>query len=261
VNKIGNFPFGEPVKIVAQKDRTPKRVFLLGVYASAVHAKWLDPNGNQVVRALAVASEPYIFWRGEDADKIIENNVFPNELGKLIPAECRFNGPSGRILDEKILKPLGLTRADAWICDLVPYSCMNKNQQNALEKNYTPRIKSFGLPLPTVPKVKSFSEMKNDNKRRKEIFDELMESKADILILLGDQPIKCFLSHYTKRWNCLSDFNKYGELIKAEIGLRELYILPLAHPRQIGRIGKSSVHWEIKHNHWIDNKAEEILDN
>ena len=34
------FPFGETVKPLAQLDRTPKKVFVLGVYASAVHARW-----------------------------------------------------------------------------------------------------------------------------------------------------------------------------------------------------------------------------
>lgn len=33
------FTFGEPVLKVEQKDKSPKKVFILGVYASAVHAK------------------------------------------------------------------------------------------------------------------------------------------------------------------------------------------------------------------------------
>jgi len=39
---IGIFPFGEKVREVEQKDRSPKQVFILGVYASAVHAKWKE---------------------------------------------------------------------------------------------------------------------------------------------------------------------------------------------------------------------------
>ena len=34
------FPFGEELKPLRQQDRTPKKVFVLGVYASAVHARW-----------------------------------------------------------------------------------------------------------------------------------------------------------------------------------------------------------------------------
>ena len=39
------FPFGQPVRRVEQQDRAPKRVFVLGVYASAVHARWIDVDG------------------------------------------------------------------------------------------------------------------------------------------------------------------------------------------------------------------------
>lgn len=34
------YPFGETVRRLVQQDRTPKHVFVLGVYASAVHARW-----------------------------------------------------------------------------------------------------------------------------------------------------------------------------------------------------------------------------
>jgi hypothetical protein len=83
---IGIFPFGEEVNPVEQKDRTPKKVFILGVYASAAHARWEDTNGKAVVKALAVASEPYIFWRGDGADEIIQKIQIPPALGRLIPA-------------------------------------------------------------------------------------------------------------------------------------------------------------------------------
>jgi hypothetical protein len=38
------FPFGQPLHRLTQSDRTPKPVFVLGVYASAVHARWLDKD-------------------------------------------------------------------------------------------------------------------------------------------------------------------------------------------------------------------------
>jgi hypothetical protein len=63
VKFIGTFPFGQPVLEVVQTDRTPKSVFVLGVYASAVHARWVSTSEKTVVNALAVVSEPYIFWR------------------------------------------------------------------------------------------------------------------------------------------------------------------------------------------------------
>jgi hypothetical protein len=78
MSALGTFPFGQPVKVVAQQDRGPKRVFVLGVYASAVHARWVGADGKKdVVKALAVASEPYIFWRGDGAEKIIRGIAIP----------------------------------------------------------------------------------------------------------------------------------------------------------------------------------------
>ncbi len=71
MTKYFYFPFGQKLKKVEQKDRSPKKVFVLGVYASAVHARWVDKNGKQKVSALAVASEPEIFWTGKNAEEII----------------------------------------------------------------------------------------------------------------------------------------------------------------------------------------------
>jgi len=127
------FPFGSKLQKVEQLDKTPKKVFVLGVYASAVHAKWINVNGKVKVNALAVASEPYIFWKGDGAKQIIDKVEIPATLGTLIPANENFNGPSGKVLDNLYLKPLGYSREDAWLCDLLPYSRINPNQQKAIE--------------------------------------------------------------------------------------------------------------------------------
>ena len=93
------YPFGQKVQRLIQKDRSAKHVFVLGVYASAVHAKW--KKGNKVIcQALAVASEPRIFWDGnsEEAKQIIDGIKIPAELGELIPASSQLNGPSAKVL-------------------------------------------------------------------------------------------------------------------------------------------------------------------
>lgn len=125
---VGVFPFGQPILPVVQKDIREKKVFVLGVYASAVHARWLGPDGSQFIRAVGVASEPEIFWTGDGAEKIVRSIELPDGAGRLEAADEQLNGPSGRALDECILKPLGLSRATVWLCDLVPHSCMNGKQ-------------------------------------------------------------------------------------------------------------------------------------
>jgi len=258
--KDWRFPFGQPVQIVAQADRTPKTVFVLGVYASAVHACWKSMDNKIVVKALAIASEPYIFWRGDNADSIIQQIVIPPELGKLSAANSQFNGPSGIALDKLILEPLGLSRNNAWLCDLVPHSCANSSQIAAIERNYLMIADQYRLSKPTVPPVPS--TMTNE-KRRKEIFDELLESKANILILLGDKPIEWFLRYFGINQKRLLDFGNtntlYGRLHSTLIQGREFALLPLAHPRQIAKLGRSSASWYKFHQYWLENQAGTIL--
>ena len=53
------FPFGLPILPVGQVPvGLPKKLFILGVYASAVHVKWYGPDGRLRIHAMAVASEP-----------------------------------------------------------------------------------------------------------------------------------------------------------------------------------------------------------
>jgi hypothetical protein len=59
-SQVQHFPFGSPVVALRQSPLEDARAFVLGVYASAVHAKWLNPDGSMRVGALAVASEPTI---------------------------------------------------------------------------------------------------------------------------------------------------------------------------------------------------------
>jgi len=254
------FPFGQSVQKVIQTDRSPKQVFVLGVYASAVHAKWTGVDGKNIVTALAVASEPYIFWKGDNAKSIIEQITIPSELGNLSPAAQQFNGPSGIALDDLILEPLELKRESAWLCDLVPHSCVNPSQKKAIERAYLPVAKRYNLPEHSVPAVPSKLA---DEKRRKEILEELFESNAKTLILLGDQPVKWFLQHYDNRWKRLSDFgyenNQYGQLWPTKIDGRKITVLPLAHPRQIAKLGHSSAKWYNLHQEWLDKHARKVL--
>jgi len=246
------FPFGEKVKRLEQQDRSPKKAFVLGVYASAVHAKWVN-SGGTVCQALAVASEPSIFWNGDinEARKIIERIKIPPGVGKLVLPNRNLIGPSGKVLDENILKPLGVKRENTWLCDLLPESRLNPNQQRVVTEKYNPLIKKFGLNEVTVPPEDGVF---CDDVRRKEIKAEILTSKADILVLLGDKPIEQFLKHecdinftnlrgYTNKYG-------YGGLSEVKIEGTSIMILPVAHPRQIGALGNSNQFWYDEHERW-----------
>ncbi len=255
---VGTFPFGQPIQSVAQADRSPKRVFVLGVYASKVHARWCDARGTQMVKALGVASEPYIFWRGEGVEEILSTIDVPFDVGRLVPADADLNGPSGRSVDEDFLEPLGLRREDAWLCDLLPHSCMNKCQAKAIRQHYLPLVEQFLLPpvnWPTPPRKLA------DMTRREEIADELLESTADVLVTLGDYPLKWFgrvfgtkvsLKGYGK------DSQAYGLLHDVVIKGRALKLLPLVHPRQADGLGHHDPKWKALHENWVRRVAPAV---
>lgn len=250
------FPFGEKLHPLVQEDRSPKQVFVLGVYASAVHARW-KRDGKIICPALAVASEPRIFWNGDEkeARDIIGAIAIPPELGTLEPAGKQLNGPSAKVLEENILAPLGFTRKDAWLCDLLPETRLNPGQVKALREKYDPLRETYGLNPVTIPlRPSRFC----DEARSREIAAELAESQAQLLVLLGDIPIREFLRRVAdvpyKSLQEYVDRYGYGTSTAVTINGKPLRVLPLAHPRQIGALGAHSEKWHLLHKAWQEGK-------
>ena len=248
------FPFGQKLHPLVQEDTSPKKVFVLGVYASAVHARW-KKDGLVVCQALAVASEPRIFWDGDptEAKRIIDAVAIPTELGTLEPAGRQLNGPSAKVLDENILAPLGFSRADAWLCDCLPETRINPSQAKVIRERYNPLIEQYGLNPVTIPNRPSAFCNK---KRSAEITEELMQSEADLLVLLGDIPIAQYLNKVADvPYSTLGeyvDLYGYGNSTETLINGKTIKVLPLAHPRQIGALGAHSEKWHLAHKAWED---------
>lgn len=248
------YPFGEVVHPLVQVDRSPKKVFVLGVYASAVHARWR--KGNKVIcAALAVASEPRIFWDGnpEEAAEIISKIHIPKEMGTLEPAGSHLNGPSAKVLDNHILAPLGFSRKDAWLCDLLPETRLNRSQQHVINEKYRLEAKKFGLNEVNIPPRPSVF---CDKARSIEIVSELEESQTTTLILLGDIPIRQFINQVADvKYKTLQEYVElygYGKSTPITIDGKGYKVLPLAHPRQIGALGYHSSKWHKLHQEWED---------
>jgi uracil-DNA glycosylase len=246
------FPFGEELRPLVQEDQSSKKVFVLGVYASAVHARWKFEN-QIICQALAVASEPRIFWDGnpEEAKQIISRIKIPKELGFLEPAGKQLNGPSAKVLDNNILAPLGFTREDAWLCDCLPETRLNPSQVKAIREKYNPLIEKYNLNHVTIPiRPNTFC----NGERSMEITEELMRSGANLLVLLGDIPIAQYLKKVTDiPFSSLGEYVEkygYGNKTKVTISGKEIEILPLAHPRQIGALGTHSEKWFLAHQKW-----------
>ena len=257
------FPFGQTLLKVQQTDKTKKKAFVLGVYASAVHARWTDNVGKQKVSALTVASEPDIFWTGDNAEQIISTITIPTQLGKLtVPTDKRLNGPSGRALDNLYLTPLGLDRKSTWLCDLLPYSRVNEQQRKAIDKNYSEDIiKKFKLSPETIPNFDK-TELRSQT-RIEEILEELETSQAETLILLGDLPVYYFLRFQDKRFSKLSQFGDtertYGREHEIKIKNRTYNVIPLCHPRQANKLGSSNAKWGKLHDNWANRKISQKI--
>lgn len=249
------FPFGQVLHPLIQEDRSAKKVFVLGVYASAVHARW-KKDGKIICQALAVASEPRIFWDGDpdEARRIIDAVAIPADLGILEPAGRQLNGPSAKVLDDHILAPLGYTREEAWLCDCLPETRINPSQAKVIQERYNPLMEQYGLNPVTIPHRPSTFCSK---KRSTEITEELIQSQADLLVLLGDIPIAQYLKKAADvPYSTLGeyvDLYGYGNATETVINGKLIKVLPLAHPRQIGALGAHSAKWHLVHKAWEEN--------
>jgi uracil-DNA glycosylase len=172
-------------------------------------------------------------------------------------AGAQFNGPSGKALDEHILQPLGITREDAWLSDLRPWSCSNDGQISAISR-YHDRINGTKLLRATVERADDVKDTWADATRRAEIMSELRRSGARVLITLGDQPLKHFVHPMGGKCSKLRDL-EYGRLTPITLDGLALHLLPLAHPRQIGRLGAHSPEWCERHEAWKANEASEAI--
>lgn len=257
-----NFPFGQKLTKVEQTDKAPnKKVFVLGVYASAVHARWLDKDRKQKVTAMAVAGEPYIFWRGDNAEQIISSIIIPKELGKLEqPTNKLMNGPSSIALDNLFLEPLGYNREQSWLCDLLPESRVNPDQRKVLNMFYNHEITSkYNLPPANIPDFDEGEIKRKSKQRHLEILKELEASGANTLILLGDFPIRWFLNFFVNKYSKLSNFGNtketYGRRHNIMINNKSYSVIPLCHPRNAARLGRYSKKWAELHDNWVKEKT------
>lgn len=247
------FPFGAPLLTLRQQPLNGTEVFVLGVYASAVHARWVNPDSSTRIAALAVASEPYIFWRGEEQEEIIRSIAIPAEAGRLVPPSSGMNGPSGVALDQLYLEPLGLSRRNAWLCDLLPESRMNRAQEQAIRGRYNPIAQALDLPAATVPRVPSRFATAT---RIEEIIQEFISSGADTLITLGDVPLKQFVAPLRLcEKTSVASFGiqpgAYGQRHAFSLRGRRFHLLPLVHPRQAARLGAHSPELAHTHAEWV----------
>ena len=81
-----------------------------------------------------------------------------------------------------------------------------------------------------------------------------MQSQARLFVLLGDIPIEQFLRSVSDvPYSSLQEYvDLYGYRNPTDVAIRgkQIKVLPLAHPRQIGALGAHSERWHKAHAEW-----------
>lgn len=242
-----HFPFGhQHHPTPPQRSKGKAEVFVVGVYASAVHAAWHGPDGHQLCQALAVAPEPRSFWDGRDAEERVQEvaATVPSKAGSLRPAHQRFNGPSGCALMEHYLEPLG--SPECWITDLHPGYYLSEGNAAAIERHYKPLAEKLSLPTADLPSRPG--EVKPGQDRLSELAREFLESEAEVVVTLGNEPIRALFEEGRDRLS-MGDYGRLEE--RLFLGRYPVKALHLVHPRRAAALGRSSEAWGRVHAEWV----------
>jgi|GEM_PF-2486027 len=92
---------------------------------------------------------------------------------------------------------------------------------------------------------------------------EIRESQAEVMLLLGDEPIRWLLATFDQRRRSLSDFGSrneaYGRRHKVNFDGHRIEVVALAHPRQAAGLGGHSPEWRQLHETWTREVAPPLL--
>jgi len=258
-DNLGVLPFGNRIVRVIQKDKSSKRVFIIGVYGSTIKANFISKKLKTKIRFLPVDNEPEPFWSGnnQDAQTIISKIKIPKDLGELNVEPGNSNGMLGRTLDKYYLSPLKLKREDVWLCNLIPHLIVNKKERKAL-KNYNKYHTELDLPKAEIP-VKSDKWNFFTRKRRREVIEEIFKSRAEIIVTLGQQPLKWFINEFKPNAYKLLNAEDYGMIKDFNLEAVKLKLVPLFHPKQILKHWDSKSNIGLIHYDWMKNKAKTLL--
>jgi hypothetical protein len=270
------FPFGRLSTLRPPRRPTgPSRLFVLGVYPSALHVRWTPPAwaksqlGIDSIAALAVDNEPTVFWDGADATRHFDlwraavGFRDGDETGNWGHASPAGNGTSGRPVLERVLKPLGVGVAETWFSDVVNRffvkrgTAKKRQQADAISGSYTPFATELALPaavLPERPRPEELIDLAL-REHRERIRSEIAEAKAPVVVTLGEEARRVLLAladHAEGSPTMALDRRRLSESPKsygAQGGIRigdiDAAWHALVHP------GQRSEVWKGWHDEWI----------
>jgi len=258
------FLFGRPVRAARTGAIGPRKLFVLGAYPSALHVRWTPPDRSLSVRALAVDNEPEPFWTGDDQEQRIEqwrrDVSFKHAWGSVEPCG-RLNGSSGKWLEERVLRPVGFSRADAWITDCLDTYFESEGAAARLDATAMRSLLAhLHIPNRCLPKHPSEREIVSHTlaHHSSRLREELLAAQPETVVTLGNAALSVFreLLEETKRpevERLAHDRSQYGRIHQARLFGRAVTWIPLAHP------GAPDV-YQRAHRLWQDRIAFELKD-
>lgn len=235
---MGTFPFGAPV-LDCGTDLPARRhpVVVLGAYPSALHVRWTPPpRFGAAVAALPVDNEPTPFWDG-DPEQVAElferwrNGYFNPDWGTVTPAA--LNGPSGRDLDERWLRPLDYERADAFITDCLPTARASVGAAHRLADRYTPVVEALGAPRAELGPHPSEDEIVKEalGEHADRLTAQILKAEPEVIITLGNAAARVIagLAGQPQR-DAVLRAEAYGQERHVTLKDRSFRWQPLVHP-------------------------------
>ena len=247
---MGVFPFGRPIVECEPVATGRAAMFVLGAYPSALHVRWRPPQGEgRVVQALAVDNEPEPFWTGADEVHRVEQWMsqvgWSDAWGTVAPV-THLNGPSGLWVEERILGPLGVARADTWITDCLNTYRASVKMLAAVEEVYEPFARAHRLPPAELAPHPSEAEIVSEGIERNlvRLHRELTTAAPDVIVTLGNAALRVLR-------NLLGDdaapvkltVADYGTELPARFKGHAMSWLPLAHPAAPGPYQEAHETW------------------
>lgn len=273
----GAFPFGRPngPRDLTWRGTGTPRLLVVGVYPSALHVRWVAPRSLETpaggigrVTAMAVDVEPEVFWRGDDADGLVErwkdaiSFIDGDEPGCDGHASAHGNGPSGRTVDT-YLDVLAIAPTDTAYLDVYPVFVVHHgsaSQGLAVRRDYDPiatHLGAGGRSESTLPRRPSATQLPQMAAARfgdwlRETIDSL---QPDLVVTLGAESWDALalargiaIKHAAASLaDTKTAYGNPGELTVADTTIPWI---PLVHP---GLLGKNA-EWAARHRQWADSR-------
>lgn len=254
---MSRFPFGRPA------DRRPPRdpagtaeLAVLGVYPSALHVRWVPPDGSPTVGALAVDDEPTVFWDGSDAEdriRLWKDSVGWDDAWGTVGA-AGGNGSSGRHVVAHVLDPLRIAPAATLFTDCLPTYFVKGgagSQGERIRTVYQPFADRAGLEPAQLPSRPTPAALVRRAvvEERSTLLAQLGGSQAPRVVTLGQEAADVLAAISGTERFVLATGGGYGRPRTVVLGGSRREWIPLTHP------GNRTPAWTARHAAWAGAQA------